>query len=363
MPIFVPGLQLSKDFYREAVRPILDAHFPGLVYSTALIGSGSEVIGFDTERSTDHMWGPRLILFVAPADRDRHGAAIVDTLGRHLPYTFRGYSTHFGTPDTEGIQSLEEVESGPVQHRVEVTTLPAFCAGYLGHDLQSEITVADWLTFSEHKLLTLTAGRVFHDGLGTLEPMRRTLAYYPHDVWLYLLASQWQKISQEEAFVGRCGDVGDEIGSRLIAARIVQYLMELCFLMERRYLPYSKWFGSAFARLAGAPRLAPFLEEVLRADAWQEREASLARAYAVVAEMHNALGITRPLPTEVTPYFNRPYLVIHGDAFAAEIAQTIQDERIRAIGGLIGSVNQFVECVDIISDAAWRPRLQRMFAP
>ncbi len=34
-PPFIPGLQLCGGFYREAVRPILDTHFPGLPYRRA----------------------------------------------------------------------------------------------------------------------------------------------------------------------------------------------------------------------------------------------------------------------------------------------------------------------------------------
>lgn len=51
----------------------------------------------------------------------------------------------------------------------------------------------------------LTSGRVFHDGLDQLGPLRVGLQYYPVDVWLYLLAAQWRRIAQEEAFMGRCG--------------------------------------------------------------------------------------------------------------------------------------------------------------
>jgi hypothetical protein len=56
--------------------------------------------------------------------------------------------------------------------------------------------------------------------------------------------------SQEEPFVARTGDVGDELGSQVIAGRLVRALMQLCFLMERRYAPYSKWFGTGFSRLS-----------------------------------------------------------------------------------------------------------------
>ena len=61
---FVPGLTLAELFYKEAVSPVLLKHFSRLRYSAALIGHGSEVLGFDTERSTDHHWGPRVQLFL-----------------------------------------------------------------------------------------------------------------------------------------------------------------------------------------------------------------------------------------------------------------------------------------------------------
>src|SRR4051794_37224036 len=72
-PDFIPGLELSRRFYTEAVRPVLDAAIPALAHSAARIGSGSEVLGFDTPRSADHEWGPRLQLFLSPADVTHHG--------------------------------------------------------------------------------------------------------------------------------------------------------------------------------------------------------------------------------------------------------------------------------------------------
>jgi len=48
----------------------------------------------------------------------------------------------------------------------------------------------DWLTVPEQRLLAVTSGRVYHDGLGeTLIEARERLRYYPDDVWRYLLAA------------------------------------------------------------------------------------------------------------------------------------------------------------------------------
>lgn len=51
MPKFIPGLELKRLFYEEAIRPILDREFPQLRHSAARLGSGSEVLGYDTELS------------------------------------------------------------------------------------------------------------------------------------------------------------------------------------------------------------------------------------------------------------------------------------------------------------------------
>jgi len=65
MPDFIPGLRLSELFYSEAAKPILDTFFPELSYSAALLGWGSEVLGYDDVQSSDHHWGPRFLLFLS----------------------------------------------------------------------------------------------------------------------------------------------------------------------------------------------------------------------------------------------------------------------------------------------------------
>jgi uncharacterized protein DUF4037 len=355
------GLELSRRFYTEVVRPLLAAGFPDLIYSAALIGSGSEVLGYDTPRSTDHEWGPRLLLFLRDADYATTGPRITEALRRQLPPTFHGYSTHFGPPDAEGIRVAAVHTTGAVEHKVAVHTIRGFFMRHLGLDPSGDLQPADWLTLPEQRLLEVTAGAVYHDGLGELEPIRARLAYYPRDLWLFLMASQWRRIAQQEAFVGRAGDVGDDLGSRLVAGSIVRNLMRLCFLMERRYAPYSKWFGTAFARLACAPILGPILDQVLAASAWRAREAALSQAYGVVARIHNALGITPPLDPAVAPYHSRPYLVIHADRFVQALEQAITDPAVRRLAAPFGAVDQFTDSTDILSDPLVYRKLRMLY--
>ena len=328
---FVPGLKLSELFYREKVGPILAANFPAVRYSAALLGSGSEVLGYDTKQSTDHHWGPRLQVFLSDYDHSTHAKQIDKVLSEKLPVRFRGYSTNFGPPDQKGVRLLTDVDTGPINHRVELTTIRSFFEDILGIDPEGEMRANDWLTIPEQALLSITAGRVYHDGLGRLARIREKFAYYPNDVWRHLLAAQWTKIGEEEAFIGRTGANGDELGSRIIAARLVEALMKLCFLMKKKYAPYSKWFGTAFNELRCSRKLAPIFAKVLVAESWRARERGLSKAYSAVAEMHNALGITKPLATTVSRYYTRPYLVLHAERFADEIRKTIEEPEVRRV--------------------------------
>jgi hypothetical protein len=363
MPEFIPGLQLSEAFYHEAVRPILDAHFPGLAHGAALIGSGSEVLGFDTPMSSDHHWGPRVMLFLNEQDYKTYKQPIHEAFANELPFTFRDFSTHFSTPnpDDHGVQLLQETTSRPINHRVEIMTVKAFFEGVFGFDIDQPIEVTDWLTIPSQKLRTVTAGAVYHDGIG-LEAVRQRFQYYPQDVWLYMLAAGWTRIGQEEHFVGRTGYVGDDLGSQVIAARLVRDLMRLCFLMEKQYAPYPKWFGTAFSKLRCAERLTPIFRWVILAESWREREQSLSQAYEVVAEMHNALGITEALPTKITNFWGRPFKVIHAEQFADAIKAQIRDEAVKRIPVDIGSIDQFSDSTDLVEHTELRGRLKTLYA-
>lgn len=346
-PTFLPGVELSRRFYEDAVRPIVRDAFPQLVYSAARLGSGSEVLGLDTERSPDHEWGPRLELFVREHELPVIGEPLSAALSERLPTAYLGWSTHFGPAD-EAIRRMEPAD-GPVRHRVGVTSLAAWSRERLGFDPRREVTQVDWLATSGQRLAEVVGGAVFSDGLAELGLLRQRLRWYPDDVWRFVLAGQWQRIAQEEAFPGRCAEVGDDLGCRVVTARLVRELMRLCLLMERRYVPYSKWLGSAFERLRCAPSVGPWLRDAVSAPAWPEREESLGRAYVLTAERYNQLGLTSPLDTSTRHYYERPFLVIGAERFVAALRASITDPRLRALPP-VGGVDQWVDSTDVLTD-------------
>src|SRR5258708_22636409 len=104
----MPGLDLSERFFHELIEPALAERLPAFRYSAALIGPGSEVLGFDTSMSTDHSWGPRVQLFMPTEGVDDSRLAIQECLESRFPTEFGGYPLTFPTT-VEGSHAVQAV--------------------------------------------------------------------------------------------------------------------------------------------------------------------------------------------------------------------------------------------------------------
>lgn len=339
--LFVPALELNRDFYREAVRPLLT----GIRHAAALLGWGSDVLGYDTQRSTDHGWGPRLLIFVPESAI----AGARDALEGRLPDAFRGWPVAYGW------------DEAVVEQRVEVLTLADWLTGQLGVDPRAGLDARDWLAIPQQQLLGVVRGAVYADFDGELAAVRESLAWYPRDVWLWLLAAQWARIFQEIAFTGRAAEVGDDLGSKIIAGRMAREVMRLWFLQHRRYWPYTKWFGTAFLELPDAAPLAAALDQAVTATDYPDREAGLVTAYKIIAARQNDLGVAEPVEWSIGSYFSRPFQVLTGD-FAETCRSAITDDQLRRLP-LVGSVDQFVDSTDALSSATRSRRLRAFLDP
>ena len=324
--------ELSGGFYREVVRPLLG----DVRHGAALLGWGSGVLGYDTARSTDHGWGPRLLVFVGP---DVDGVGLDAAIEAGLPEKYAGRPVRYGW------------DAVPVRHWVAVVTVPGWLRDHLGVDASTGMSTVDWLVTPQQRLLGVVAGAVYADDGGALSDLRERLAWYPDQVWRWLLACQWHRLAQEEAFVARTAEGGDDLGSAVTAGRQVRELMRLALLLGRRYAPYQKWLGTAFARLPHADALPSLLLRATRATDLDVREGAHAAADLARAEQHNQTRRTDPVPATVRDYFSRPARVLMADRFTDALLATVDDDDIRRLP-LIGAVDQHTDCADLLQNPA-----------
>ncbi|MGW7681008.1 DUF4037 domain-containing protein [Kribbella sp. NPDC054772] len=327
MPEFVGAQELVAGFYTEVIAPTLGK----TSHAAGLLGWGSDVLGYDTARSTDHGWGPRIVVLV-DADEVEPVRARMESA---LPDEYNGLPVRFGWAGQD------------VEHHVTVSTLSDWLHGQLGFDASQGIGTTDWLVTPQQQILGVVTGRVYADD-GRLAPVREALAWYPDEIWRWTLACQWTRIAQEEAFVQRTHEVGDELGSQVVTARLVRDMMRLALLQSRTYAPYTKWLGTAFARLGHPDGLDQALSDAVGAGDFGEREKALVSAYELMADRHNALGITAEVEPSARPYFDRPALVLQSGRFAEACLATVTDPQLKGFG-LVGAIDQFVDNTDVLS--------------
>jgi len=360
MTKFIKGLELCEGFFKECAKPIIDKYFPDLQYSAGLIGYGSDVLGYDDAVSRDHMWGPRFYMFLSETDIDKKDEIFLKFV-ENLPYEYMGYSVNFTEPDPNdcGVQHPQFIDSGKVNPLIFIQTFGEFLMDEIGTAELNNIAPLDWLAFSEHRLLSFVSGKLFADKLNIKEQTDK-IKFYPNDVKLYLIASQWNIIASEQAFVKRCGEAEDELGSQIICARIAERLMRLCFLYKDTYAPYSKWFGTAFHKLDIDENIKAKINAALKANDLTEREINLVEAQALVADLHNASGLTNKVEYSIESYFGRDIKVIFADKFVDATVEKLKGTAFETMP-LIGTLSQFGGLSDFADEKVYYAQIKDLY--
>jgi hypothetical protein len=339
------GLSLAQAYWTHVVAPVLDQHCPEVARSAARVGTGSEVIGLDDLTSQDHDWGLRLQVFVGREDLAR----VRTLLDEHLPEEYAGFPTRMAF-------------TGQAEARVavDVLTLSDFAHDRLGFDPRRSPSIHDWLSVSGQAALEVTAGSVYEDQDGSLRAMRHALAWYPGDIWRYVVASGWHRLDQELPLVGRAGDRGDDLGSRVIAARLVDVATHLAFTIGRRWTPYSKWRGTLLGALPLTSEFSTGLRQVLAADGWQERSQALDAALTQLSLLQRGAGLPA-VDRPCVPFWDRPYLRIDQSLVPA-ITESIDDPSVRALPVGLGSIDQRTDNIDVLVQPGRRRAAVRLIS-
>src|SRR5689334_21820192 len=87
-------IDVSREFFGQVVKPILEREFPAETAQTAfgVFGYGSEVLRLDDGYSRDHHWGLRINALMPEELFRARAEPLMRALSAHLPATFRGYS-------------------------------------------------------------------------------------------------------------------------------------------------------------------------------------------------------------------------------------------------------------------------------
>ena len=249
------GLEISKAFYYDYGKPLLEKRFPELVpyLAAGLIGSGSECYGYDDEVSRDHDFEPGFCIFL-PGEEvvDRKAAFALERAYAGLPREFMGLRRALVSP------------VGGARHGVIRTA--DFLMDKTGTN-DGVLSLYEWLTLPDYSLSEVVNGEIFEDRYGGITAVRDRLRHRPQDVRLKKLAGHLLLMAQAGQYnYQRCLRHGETGAAQLAVTEFVKNAMAAAFLLNDAYQPYYKWSFKALRELDKLPFMAELLEYLLTTD-------------------------------------------------------------------------------------------------
>ena len=235
------GLDISRAYFEQYGRPMLEEKFPELLHELAagLVGEGSECFGYDDETSRDHDFEPGFCLFLPGEDViDRRSAFLLERAYSALPREFMGLK-----------RSLMQPVGGA---RRGVIRIADFLAAKTGTP-DGALTPEQWLALPEQSLAECVNGEIFFDNTGEITAARERLAYYPEDVRRKKLAGALLIMAQAGQYnYVRCLSHGEAAAAQTAVFEFVRAAVNAIFLLNKKYMPYYKW---SFRALRSLPEL------------------------------------------------------------------------------------------------------------
>ena len=270
------GLELSRAFFEEYGRPMLETQFPELLpfLAAGLLGSGSECFGYDDNVSRDHDFEPGFCVFLPGEDViSRRDAFLLERAYAKLPRSYRGFDRSILSP------------VGGNRHGILRTG--EFFARMVG-TADGNLDSAQWLSIPEQALAEATNGEIYFDNCGELTRIRGKLQYFPEDIRRKRLAGHLLLMSQAGQYnYTRCLKHGEPAAAQLAAVEFVKSTLSVLFLLNRKYQPYYKWVFRALRELPDNAGLSPMLEALLTAE---NTEAQAAEKTEIIEEISSAVS-------------------------------------------------------------------------
>lgn len=276
----ISGLELARAYYEQYGKPMIHDKFPEYEdrIAVGLVGRGSECFGFDDKTSTDHDFGPGFCMWLAKEDHKKIGKALQKEYNK-LPKEFMGY------------RRLETKNAG---RRVGVFTVGKFYKDLIGLK-HAPKTDEEWLSISDEQLSHAVNGEVFTDGLGGFSWIRKKiLQYYPNDVWK-------RKIAQTAALMSQTGQYnyprmmqrGDTVTSAVYLGDFIRNTMQMMYLLNRRYAPYTKWMYKGLEEMDNAQLVRAKIKDISKAGASGDFVSDIIETIcSEVLAMMNRMGLT-----------------------------------------------------------------------
>ncbi len=232
------GLDISKEFYIQYGKPMLEELFPDVIdrIAVGLAGEGSECFRFDDKISRDHDFDAGFCLWITQEDEEKFGFPLERAYSK-LPKEFMGLRRSILSP------------VGGNRHGV--ITIENFYKHFLGAENAPD-THERWLYTPSQSLAAASNGEVFTDNLGVFSAVRNELKKgYPEDIRRKKLAAHVIFMAQSGQYnYSRCISRNECGAAQLAIFEFVKHAISAIYLLNNAYEPFYKWAYRGLSQLS-----------------------------------------------------------------------------------------------------------------
>ena len=215
------GIELSRAFFEQYGKPMLEQEFPDLLplLAVGFVGSGSDRYGFDDEISRDHDFEAGFCIFLPEESIvSRRQAFLLERAYAKLPKSFGGV-----------VRSPLSPVGG---NRNGVFRTAEFYRAAVGLE-NGRLTTEQWLQLPDYVLAEATNGEIFSDPFGEVTAIRKMLLQMPMDIKRKRLAGNILLMAQSGQYnFDRCLKHGEPQAAQLAAVEFVEAALKVVFLLH-----------------------------------------------------------------------------------------------------------------------------------
>jgi hypothetical protein len=235
------GLDLCRGFFSTYGEPMIKENFSFISdrIAAGMAGEGSECLGFDDAVSRDHDWGPGFYLWLTDEDFDGFGPALQEAYEK-LPRNYMGFQRK-----TTRLSS----------QKLGVFKISEFYKRFIGLSQAPQVP-NQWMTLCDAYLCACTSGEVFYDPSGRFSSIRKKLLeFYPEDVRRFKIAAKCVSCAQSGQYnFIRSVRRKEHVAAAFAKNAFCMNIIDLVFLLKKRFAPFYKWKHRAVKNLGGLGR-------------------------------------------------------------------------------------------------------------